>query len=137
MADAVEVQVIGADEALAQVEKFMRDLPDALQSHMSGISATQVEQLAGVVPYLTGALSESARAERPDQSGELYALMLGGEDVPYAGWIEFGGSRGREFVPEGRYMEPTAVATQSATADAISRASQDIVNGYPWITPST
>jgi hypothetical protein len=135
MAD-VDVEVIGADEAFAQVDQMFRKLDHLLAPHAPDIASQSVEQLAGAVPYLTGALSESARFEPADQDGELYALALGGDDVPYAGWIEFGGSRGREFVAEGRYMEPTAIATADETLRAISSASQDVINAYPWTGPT-
>ena len=61
------------------------------------------------VPRVKGWLAASvATIAAPMFGGEGAAVGMGGGEVPYAGWIEFGGSRGRPLVAGGRYLSPTA-----------------------------
>jgi hypothetical protein len=55
-----------------------------------------------------------------------------GQGVPYAGWIEFGGSRGRPMVKRGRYVYPTALGTQPQAVAAAAYAADESIGGFPW-----
>lgn len=66
------------------------------------------------VPRVSGDLAESIRSTDSVDGGEV----IYGEGLDYAGWIEYGGSRGRESTPEGRYLGPNV---QDAT-DPFQRA---------------
>jgi hypothetical protein len=59
-----------------------------------------------------------------------------GDRVPYAGWIEFGGSRGRDFVPEGRYLWPTVLQQEDEFAAFAADVATDTARSYPWPTPT-
>ncbi len=43
-----------------------------------------------------------------------------GAGVPYAGWIEYGGSRGRAYAAQGRYVYPTALADAHLAVVAVT-----------------
>ena len=60
------------------------------------------DRARGNLPRRTGQLAGSVRVD-PTTDGA--SLVVG---APYAAWIEYGGSRGRAFVPEGRYVGPAA-----------------------------
>jgi phage gpG-like protein len=70
------------------------------------------------VPKRTGRLAGSISVQR-DQDGAR--LEMGGAGVPYAGWIEYGGSRGRPYVAGGRYV---GRATEHADRDFARRTEQ-------------
>lgn len=53
-----------------------------------------------VVPRRTGRLASSITV-RPVPDG---AEVRMGDGIPYAGWIEYGGTRGRPYVAKGRYL---------------------------------
>ncbi len=52
--------------------------------------------------------------------------------VPHAGWIEFGGTRGRPYAPIGRYLMPTALAAEPQAVAVASREAQKTIGGFPW-----
>jgi len=60
------------------------------------------------------------------------AVRMGRKTVPYAGWIEFGGSRPdgseREYVPGGRYLFPAAKSLAMKAADRYSEAIGAVLN---------
>lgn len=71
-----------------------------------------------------------ARQNLPHRTGRLAGSvavfpMSDGAEVrvgaPYAGWIEYGGSRGRRFVPEGRYVGPAAEGAEHEWATRAER----------------
>lgn len=59
------------------------------------------------------------------------------DEVPYAGWVEFGGTRGRPYVPGGRFLVPTALAAESDLKGAGERAATDEIRGFRWPNPRT
>ena len=79
------------------------------------------------VPHLSGQLAGSVEASSDDEGA---GVGYGG-GVAYAGWIEFGGSRGRPYVPEGRYLYPTALEAQdefaTVAAEAADRHRQEVL----------
>ena len=58
-----------------------------------------------------------------------------GEGVPYAGWIEFGGSRGRPFVAQGRYLYPLGMEAERQFAEVGDEAASTLVSRFPWSSP--
>lgn len=90
-------------------------------------------RVAGRVPVLTGALAGSASSTVSDEGLELEL----GSGVPYAGWIEFGGSHGRPYVAEGRYLYPTALELEEEWTTTAAEAAEDTVGRFSWSTAST
>lgn len=92
------------------------------------------------MPRETGALAASIGVER--EGDEVYAV-IGGEDVPYAGWIEFGGVREgrgggqaeRPYIPRGRYLYPAALDAEPVLIAAGTRAAEDEIRRQRWPTP--
>jgi len=83
---------------------------------------------------LTGTLAASVNVVEVDPEHGTGVVI--GEDVPYAAWIEFGGSRGRELVPEGRYLYPTALEMESEFAQLAEDVADDTARSYPWPKPA-
>ena len=101
---------MGLAEANRAIAEWARNkLPKDYIVGTRPIAKAMATQVQGKVPVLTGALQASVQAPsscNPDGNG----VGMGGADVVYADWIEFGGDRGRDLVPEGRYMYPTVEA---------------------------
>ena len=74
------------------------------------------------------ALAASISTESSGRS----ALLRMGRGVPYAGWIEFGGSRGRPMVKRGRYVYPTALDSQPMAVLAARYAADTGIRGFSW-----
>jgi len=70
----------------------------------------------GRLPRRSGRLIGSMRVEA-DPENEA-RLVVG---APYAGWIEYGGNRGRPYVPDGRYVGPSVEGSEQTMADSAER----------------
>jgi hypothetical protein len=137
---AEDVEVLGIPQLQADLAKWVMSIPDAVDQRTNAIADAMVQQLAASVPYVEGTLAGSAQAipasELSDPQGGGFALALGQTDAQeYAGWIEFGGNRGRDLVPEGRYIYPTVVDYTSQFLAAVSEGVTDSINSYPWSQP--
>jgi hypothetical protein len=98
---------------------------------------------AGAARDVAAALASSTRARVPKQSGRLAAAVsvvalpdgagvAFGQGVPYAGWIEYGGTRGRPYVAQGRYL---GAGVDQAAADYTRRTATNTdteIGRLPW-----
>jgi hypothetical protein len=125
--------IIGGREALADMVAWGRQLDHAVEAEADQVARKVAAQVAAKVPHLTGTLAASVEVlDSPD--GADVSL---GSGVPYAGWIEFGGSRGRPLVPEGRYLGPTAEEHAEEFYNAVEQTADDTARRFPWSTPNT
>lgn len=127
------VQFFGLVEAFVAMEAWTVELGPALQTAAQQFGDIVATETAAIVPVLTGLLASSVVAEA-DPDG--VAVSIGEHpDVPYAGWIEFGGSRGRPSVPEGRYLYPTARAAASEWMALATETANETARTFPWPIP--
>jgi hypothetical protein len=59
-----------------------------------------------------------------------------GDGIAYAGWIEFGGTRGRPYFPEGRYLFPTALEAEAEIVAAGEQAANKEIGAMRWPSPT-
>src|SRR4051812_44839640 len=79
--------------------------------------ARVADLVAARVPVLSGQLAQSVTsAPTPDGVGVGYD-----SSTEYAGWIDFGGSRGRAYISTGRYLYPTAQAAADEFGELAER----------------
>lgn len=126
MADAVEF----TPNLASELERFLGDAPRDIATAMRSTTSLLARQVADKVPVLTGTLAASVKPVEAD-----YGMDVGvglGEGVPYAAWIEFGGSRGRDAVPQGRYLYPTLVTAQPMAQTAFENATQIAIDEFGW-----
>lgn len=122
MADTVEVK--GVAELAAGSRRLAVKIDDEAQSRLGTVAGREATTVAGRVPHRSGRLASSVVAEGP--------LLTMGAGVPYAGWIEYGGSRGRPYVAQGRYVYPTALADAHLATFAGEQAATDAISGFSW-----
>lgn len=96
----------GMDEFISSIHRFTGDVDSMLDDSAQAAAEATVDEARPEVPVLTGAAADSLRV----MSVGMHAhAAVGGEDIAYYGWLEFGGTAGhiqREIVPEGRYLFP-------------------------------
>ena len=139
MADegGAEVKLVGLDEAQRDMGRWASELGPAITAAGQDLAETVAEKTRDRVPVLTGTLAASVTVTDIEGAEEGGVGVSIGDDVPYAGWIEFGGSRGRALVPEGRYLYPTAIESQPDFAKLAEDIADDTARRFPWSTPTT
>lgn len=125
-----EVTFVGDDAAMADMRKWADQLAPAVAKAAEPFAQRVADTVAARVPVLTGQLASSVETSG-DEEG-VTVEMGGGLD--YAGWIEFGGSRGRTHVPEGRYLYPSALEAQDEYGQVAEEAAEDSVRSFSWST---
>lgn len=112
---------------MAELTAALRDLDDDIgdlaMSLLEDISRDVAADVRSRVPYRTG---------RARQSYQVHAhtIVFGGEQAPYAPWLEFGGKVGRKkttkrpYVRKGRYLYP-AIAEH---LDDIEKRVDDLIS---------
>jgi phage gpG-like protein len=129
---SASVTFVGGEEAMADMRRWADQVAPAVAKASEPFARRVADLVAGRVPVLSGQLASSVEASA-DEEG---AAVTMGEGLAYAGWIEFGGSRGRPHVPEGRYLYPTALEAQDEFGEVAAEAAADSVGRFSWSTPS-
>lgn len=128
-----DIEFKGLAEAHRDMARWAEQLGPAVVAEGQTLAETVASQVQSKVPVLTGTLAASV------ETVELEAAEFGvamGDGLDYAAWIEFGGSRGRELIPEGRYLYPTALDAEPQFQQLASDTAEDTVRRFPWSTPS-
>lgn len=126
------VQVIGADAALTDMGRWAGELAGVVDKRAEPRVSTVADTVRARVPHLTGQLAGSVTV---DDTGDGVAVAIG-DGVPYAGWIEYGGTRGRPYMSSGRYLWPTATDAADDFYDLAADAAADSVGDFRWSTPT-
>lgn len=130
------VGVVGAKALRRDLNRLISEVNGPLFNAMkrAGYAAVQpiVALVRGALPkserkasrtHRPGALMMDVRASGTQSGG---SVRMGRKTIPYAGWVEFGGTRPdgseREFVRGGRYMFPAAKGDASRAGKAYSDA---------------
>jgi phage gpG-like protein len=130
---AVTTQVLG----LSELERGSKRLFEHIDEHAKTAFRSTADQVATLIgrkqPRLTGRLAASATASGTDKGADV---GIGGPGVPYAGWIEFGGTRGRPYVSQGRTVYPTAEASKHLFEQAGEQAAREQIGVMVWPKPT-
>ena len=147
MPDAPKVGVVG-------MRALRRDFTE-LSGYDSQLNAAIVQAgMAAATP-----VANVTRSTLPEESGrgegQLHgdvrvtatrtgaAVRMGRKSIPYAGWIEFGGTRHaphdsvRPFVPTGQYMFPAAARLAQTSARLYSEALDKGLAEVDWTNTTT
>ena len=108
----VQVKVEGMWEFRKALRAVDTEFPKQLRKGLNTVAEQVADEAATRVPVRSGGLKASIRPLSTQSEGRV---VMGRARVPYAGWIEFGGTispRGapmtREFKKGGRYLFPVA-----------------------------
>lgn len=133
-----DIQLVGLAEAQRDIERWAHDLGPAITDAGQSFAETVAGKTRDRVPVLTGTLAASVTTTDEHGEADLEGVGITYEDEPgKVGWIEFGGSRGREAIPEGRYLYPTAAESADDFAKLAEDVAQDTARRFPWSTPTT
>lgn len=126
---STKVTVEGDEQARADLRAFGRMIPRAVDDDAVRLAQPVASGARASVPYLTGALASSIRVGPAEGGAEI---TMGSGNVPYAAWIEYGGSRNRPYVPEGRYLMPALDDQESHIVDGFERSVTDTIGAFSW-----
>ena len=126
-------------EGLADLSKALRkltdkEIPKGLQRLNKELAVRIASKAATKVPVRSGKLKRSVKGLGQQRGA---AIKMGTAKLPYAGWIEFGGTinfatrdttRDRPFVKEGRYLYPTVDAERAHIAREFETEIQKLLN---------
>lgn len=132
MSDGVSVEVHGLPELAAGTRLLVERIDEEAPKRFEDVAERQAAAVRSRVPRRSGALAGSVEAtvER-DRAQVGYSGA-----VPYDGWIDFGGTRGRPYIASGRYLFPTALEAGPLLAAAGEAAASDEIRGMRWASPS-
>lgn len=112
---------------LAELTAALRDLDDDIgdlaMSLLEDISRDIATEVRSRVPYRTGRARQSYQVHG-------HSIVFGGEQAPYAPWLEFGGKVGRKdsvkrpYTRKGRYLYPTI----AENLDDIEKRVDDLIS---------
>ena len=123
------VEVEGVEELARGTRKIADKIEDeAAPRAFLGVAERVASSTRGRVPRVSGTLAGSVLADRAEKGA---TAGIGG-GVPYAGWIEFGGTRNRPYVPGGRYLFPAAEGSEGEVETAGLDAAKDTIRGHRW-----
>jgi phage gpG-like protein len=133
MADSVQVKIKGVRQLEAGARRLFDNIEhaeadDAVRPTSEQVAAT----IRARVPKRSGRLAASVHASMRGNVGQVSM----GEGLPYAGWIEYGGSRGRPQRKNGRYVLPTARRTTTAFRKHAQTVCAREIARMHWQSPS-
>lgn len=128
MAAPAVVQVVGLAALRRDLNRMGSEANGPLYQVLTQAARRAAEPVAtrarGAIPKDSGALSGDVRISTTKTGA---TVRMGRKSIPYAGWVEFGGTRPdgseREYLPNGRYLFPAA---RSLSADAARTYSQGL-----------
>jgi Bacteriophage HK97-gp10, putative tail-component len=133
MAEDVRVEVHGGRELERGTRKLADRIDEEAPKRLRKVGDDVARTVAGEVPRRSGALASSVSVSLIDEGTEV---SIGSESVPYAGWIEFGGTHGRPYMSRGRYLYPTALDVDAQLVSAGEDAAEDEIGRFRWDTPN-
>ena len=128
---ATTVELVGLDDAFRDFRKWADQLGPSIDDASRAFAGRVASRVHP--PVLTGTLASSVSIV--DVPGEDAGVGVSiGDGLDYAGWIEFGGSRGRPAIPDGRYLYPAAESAEREWLDLAEQTAEQTIARFPWST---
>jgi hypothetical protein len=145
MASAPVVGIVGVKALGRDIAKLAEDERSPLYAALKQAGRTAANPVVTRTrdalprgPRTTGRLQRDVRVSATRTGA---AIRMGRVSVPWAGWVEFGGTRpdgsSREYIPTGRYLFPAARALGHVAAVAYSDAINRTLNASGVWTNTT
>lgn len=115
---SVDFIVTNEKELLADLNEIERGVPDATKATALSESKKVAQATQSNVPIVSGSLAGTITAREYELGAQI---VMGGGSVTYAGWVEWGGYRGRPLVSEGRYLGPAFASRQDEIVEALDK----------------
>ena len=132
MAETGHVEVHGYDELAAGSRTLFRRIGEEAERRFEGVAEDAASAVRSRVPVLSGAMAASVGTGPADGGA---SVGYDGSAV-YAGWVDYGGTRGRPYIGSGRYFWPVAGQAERVLVDAGERAANDEIRRMHWPTPN-
>ena len=104
----------------SDLDRLVRNLNDRAPAVGADAARDAAEWVAGRAranfPRLSGRLAGSVGVEA-DRENEARVYV----GAPYAGFVEYGGTRGRAYVPDGRYLGPAVDGSEQVFEESAAR----------------
>jgi hypothetical protein len=125
-----DIATSNAEAVAAELDRWATTLRPMIYDNVGPLADILVQRARQVVPVVSGDLRASLAPQHTEGGLNVVA------DVDYAGWVEFGGTRGRPYVAEGRYVYPAVVARQDELGTWLDQTVQQSIDRYPWTKPT-
>jgi Bacteriophage HK97-gp10, putative tail-component len=125
------VEIVGWDAAARDMNRYAAAVADAVDKAAVPLAGQAADRVRGAVPHHTGRLAGSVRVVT-DPDGVAVTMGAG---VPYAGWVEYGGTRGRAYDADGRYLWPTVEGFTDAYTTLAADTAERTAERFPWSQP--
>ena len=137
----ITAEVKGFREFVDGSELLIDKIGEASTKRFEGVIEQVAADVRARVPHVSGALAGSVSSEI--REGKVL-FGFGGDDVPYAGWIEFGGKRvgaygrvaDRPYIKTGRYLYPAAFDAEPLVEVAAWEAAESEIERFLWPKPN-
>jgi hypothetical protein len=129
----VTAEIIGEKAAFDDLQRWAKQVAPEVAKGAEPLGQRVAGIVRGRLPVASGALAGSVETRTEDDG----VVLTVGEDLDYAGWIEFGGSRGREYVPTGRYLYPAMVDAEDEFTQLADSTATDSIGRFTWSKPPT
>jgi len=123
------VEYEGGPQFASDMERLQNELHDALGQALVEVAGGLVPHVQSVMPKVSGTLAGSVTVDPRQKKNLIVAVMA---RTPYAGWIEFGGTRGRPMMREGRYLFPVVMGSEPVVDTRLSEEVSKVIGGFPW-----
>ncbi|HSH58629.1 MAG TPA: hypothetical protein VK988_03105 [Acidimicrobiales bacterium] len=107
----------------------MKQIDSNLPKELALIFNRSAEGVAGKVrAKINSKTGRAARTVKAARTQKGAVVRAGGKSVPYYGPLDFGGyPKGRPFIPEGRYLYPTAEAEGPKAVREVEDGMRDLI----------
>jgi hypothetical protein len=131
------VAVVGMAALRRDINRLATDESSVVYRELKAAGTAAAEPVAArarsMLPHDTGTLAGDVRVSA-SRTGAT--VRMGRQKVPYAGWVEFGGSRPdgstRSYVADGRYLFPAARTEAARAGELYSAGLQRAFDNAPW-----
>lgn len=129
-----QVEVKGYPELFSGSKALAKKFEAGSKGEFVKVARKRAVMIAARMPRRSGRMAASVRG-----TGSRAGLARVGSyksRVPYLGWIEFGGTRGRTYEPGGRYIYPVGLEAESELSQAATKTAINDIRGFRWKSPS-
>lgn len=130
-APPIKAEVHGVVEFERGARRLFQNIDTAADANFRTVADQAAVLVRGRVPHQTGRLAASLAGTSSHDGA-----TVGYGEVVYAGPVDYGGwPPGRPFIPQGRYLYPTALETVSVLKRAGQVAAANEIRKMLWPKP--